>query len=298
MKVRGALAPRAELIADPLFAEAPLAAPPIPLMKMRVPKWAVVSRVLWHAGYHPGIENYRKARARARQAADVLMEKLRDGGSAPPAVALVAHGYFNAMIGRQIAPARIFAYRGASRALLECRDLRMESRIKRTRMREQKVDVPTRDGEADSILYLPDGAGPWPGVVYLTDIWGIRPASEKMARRVAEQGYVVLLPNLFYRTHTLPIDPLLKGGQRGMDVVMPLLNALDAERMARDGVAYVEYLLGREDVKKPKVAVVGYCFSGAMAGPYRGRYTGQGRGSGFFPWWPSGYPKTQTARIP
>lgn len=111
-----ALAPHATLQADPLFAEAPLAAPPIPLLKMRVPKWAVVARVLWHAGYHPEIEDYREARHRASQAADILIEKLIDGGSAVPerphererpekrtsAVALVAHGYFNAMIGRQL----------------------------------------------------------------------------------------------------------------------------------------------------------------------------------------------------
>jgi len=55
-----------------------------------------MSRLLWHAGYTPGIENYAKARARARKAADILTERVMDGG----AVALVAHGYFNAMIGR------------------------------------------------------------------------------------------------------------------------------------------------------------------------------------------------------
>lgn len=91
-----ALAPKAELIADPLFAEAPLAAPPIPLLSMRVPAWAVVSRILWHAGFHPGIENFRKARHRAGQAADILVARARQDGVA----VLVAHGYFNAMIGR------------------------------------------------------------------------------------------------------------------------------------------------------------------------------------------------------
>lgn len=93
-----ALAPHATLQADPLFAEAPLASPRIPLLKMRVPKWAVVARVLWHAGYHPEIENYRRARHRAARAADILMDKIRNGGSS----VLVAHGYFNAMIGRQL----------------------------------------------------------------------------------------------------------------------------------------------------------------------------------------------------
>jgi broad specificity phosphatase PhoE len=113
-----ALAPHAELVADPLFAEAPLASPRIPLLKMRVPKWAVVARVLWHAGYHPEIENYRKAKHRAARAADILIGKVKEGGvvapersrererptqiQAPPMVALVAHGYFNAMIGREL----------------------------------------------------------------------------------------------------------------------------------------------------------------------------------------------------
>src|SRR5205085_6064725 len=92
------LAPNAELIADPLFVEAPLAAPRIPLLKMRVPKWAVVARVFWHAGYHPEIENYRRARHRAKQAAEILIARARDDGVA----ALVAHGYFNFLIGREL----------------------------------------------------------------------------------------------------------------------------------------------------------------------------------------------------
>jgi broad specificity phosphatase PhoE len=105
-----ALAPHARLEADPLFAEAPLASPRIPLLKMRVPKWAVVARVLWHAGYHPEIENYRKAKHRAGQAADILIDRVREGGAA----VLVAHGYFNAMIGRQLRQ-RGFTRTGAHR---------------------------------------------------------------------------------------------------------------------------------------------------------------------------------------
>ena len=90
------LAPHAELIADPLFAEAPLASPPIPLLSMRVPKWAVVSRILWHAGFHPEIENPRAAARRAVQAAEILIARAAEKG----VTALVAHGYFNWMIGR------------------------------------------------------------------------------------------------------------------------------------------------------------------------------------------------------
>jgi broad specificity phosphatase PhoE len=91
------LLPEAEIIADPLFTEAPLAAPRIPLLKMKVPVWAVMARIMWHAGYHPEIENYRRAKARASKAAEILLARAdaNDG-----VAVLVAHGYFNAMIGR------------------------------------------------------------------------------------------------------------------------------------------------------------------------------------------------------
>ena len=105
------LAPGAELIADPLFCEAPLALPSIPILRMKVPKWAVVARILWHAGYHPEIENYRKAKQRASEAADILMRRAQSDGTA----ALVAHGYFNLILGRELRR-RGFEQSGAHRA--------------------------------------------------------------------------------------------------------------------------------------------------------------------------------------
>src|SRR5215469_6906331 len=105
------LAPHATLTVDPLFAEAPLASPKVPFLQMEVPKWAVVSRILWHAGFHPEIENPRQARARAAKAADILIAQAREASQA----ALVAHGYFNWMIGRQLLK-RGFARTGTHQA--------------------------------------------------------------------------------------------------------------------------------------------------------------------------------------
>jgi broad specificity phosphatase PhoE len=105
------LLPEAEIIADPLFAEAPLAAPRIPLVKMKVPVWAVMARIMWHAGYHPEIENYRRAKARASLAADILLARAESNNGV---AVLVAHGYFNAMIGR-VLKKRGFSRTGAHR---------------------------------------------------------------------------------------------------------------------------------------------------------------------------------------
>jgi broad specificity phosphatase PhoE len=106
------LLPEACVIANPLFAEAPLAGPRIPLLKMKVPVWAIISRIVWHAGYHPQMESYRRARRRAALAADILLA----GADANAGTAvLVAHGYFNAMIGR-ILRKRGFVRLGSHRA--------------------------------------------------------------------------------------------------------------------------------------------------------------------------------------
>jgi len=106
-----ALAPHVAPVRDTLFAEAPLASPPIPFLKMNVPSWAVFSRLLWHLGFAPRIEGWFAAQRRAERAADILVAQARETGP----VALVAHGYFNWMIGR-VLKKRGLVKRGSHRA--------------------------------------------------------------------------------------------------------------------------------------------------------------------------------------
>lgn len=105
------LAPNAELIVDPLFVESPLASPRIPLLKMKVTKWAVVSRLMWYAGFSPKIEGYRKSKRRAKQAAEILIKRAQMNGG----TVLVAHGYFNYLIGIEL-KRRGFAQTGRHKA--------------------------------------------------------------------------------------------------------------------------------------------------------------------------------------
>lgn len=135
-------------------------------------------------------------------------------------------------------------------------------------MNEQKIDVKAADGTAEAYLYTPsDGAGPWPGVVFLTDIMGIRKANLAMAEHIAAHGYAVLVPNIFYRVTKLPVvDFELKfGDERTMKRMGELRAGLSNAQMGPDGAAYVDALLAQKDVKGPKAGVVGYCYTGAMA---------------------------------
>jgi dienelactone hydrolase len=70
---------------------------------------------------------------------------------------------------------------------------------------EQKIQIPTRSGTAEGVLYSPETESRWPGVIHYTDIGGIRASQQQMAQQLAGTGYVVLMPNIFYRTGELPL---------------------------------------------------------------------------------------------
>lgn len=135
-------------------------------------------------------------------------------------------------------------------------------------MPETKIDVKAADGTAEAFLFKPSsGTGPWPGIVYLTDIMGIRPAYHQLAQRLADQGFVVLMPNVFYRGTKLPVLDFVPqmGEERTMKRMGELFQSLPADKMGPDGAAYANWLLAQPDVKGAKAGVVGYCFTGSMA---------------------------------
>jgi broad specificity phosphatase PhoE len=86
--------------ADVLFIEAPLPSPPFPDWFRLSPRWwGVLSRIWWRVfDYNDGQESRAQAEARARRAAATLAARAAGGGD----VVLIAHGYFNFMIGRAL----------------------------------------------------------------------------------------------------------------------------------------------------------------------------------------------------
>jgi len=133
-------------------------------------------------------------------------------------------------------------------------------------MRQDKLEIPMPGGSAEAYLFHADGASR-PGVLFLTDIMGIREANLGMARRVAEHGYTVLVPNAFWRASKLPLFdfPPQIGEERTMKRFGELRAGLTNQQMGPDGAAFVDFLLEQPQVAGAKVGVVGYCFTGQMA---------------------------------
>jgi len=134
-------------------------------------------------------------------------------------------------------------------------------------MIENPVEIRTPDGKADGYLIQPEKEGRWPGVLYLTDIGGIRASNRGMANRLAAEGYAVLLPNIFYRSGQPPIfKPGTKfGGEEFMKRMKEISAPLAPEAQARDLAAYIDFLAAQPSVSGKAFGVVGFCFTGPMA---------------------------------
>lgn len=134
-------------------------------------------------------------------------------------------------------------------------------------MLELETEIRTGDGTSDSVIYRPDGFRRLPGVLFLTDIGGIRPSQRQMAERLAEAGYTVLMPNVFYRTGRPPMFgfPLKMGEERTTKRLAELSAPLTPEAFERDAAAYADFLAAQDGVAPGPLGVAGYCFSGALA---------------------------------
>ena len=133
---------------------------------------------------------------------------------------------------------------------------------------ESDVMVKTADGSADAVLFHPAGRGKWPAVLLWPDILGLRPVFREMGRRLAAQGYTVLVPNPFYRTRRAPIvtGPFDFGDKAALAKLMELKATLTDARIDGDTGAFLAFLDRQKQVDRRKgVGVQGYCFSGPFA---------------------------------
>jgi carboxymethylenebutenolidase len=134
-------------------------------------------------------------------------------------------------------------------------------------MTEVELQLQMPDGMCDAVMFSPEPGRALPGVLQLPDIGSIRDVNKGMARRLAAEGYAVLLVNPFYRTGRPPLwsfprnfsEPRTQ--QRFQELTAPLTPAA----RAADANAYIDRLRERPEVKAGMVGIVGYCFTGAMA---------------------------------
>jgi len=129
-------------------------------------------------------------------------------------------------------------------------------------VKESDVKIKTPDGECDAYFVAPT-SGAHAAVLVWPDIFGLRPAFRQMGKRLAEEGYSVLVVNPFYRQKMAPTAS--NGASTPIPDVLPLMQALTAATHTTDAKAFIAWLDSQPQVdKNKKVGTTGYCMGGPI----------------------------------
>ena len=134
-------------------------------------------------------------------------------------------------------------------------------------MSGERIDLSTNDGVLDVHVFTPEtGSGPWPPIVLYMDAFGIRPALAAMAQRLASNGYIVALPNLYYRSPFAPFAPdvvTTEGPER--ERFKSLIASINQKMVMDDTRLVIERIDSHPSVQRGGWGTVGYCMGGGYA---------------------------------
>ncbi|MBZ5558635.1 MAG: dienelactone hydrolase family protein [Acidobacteriia bacterium] len=130
------------------------------------------------------------------------------------------------------------------------------------------VNVKTPDGTCDAAFIHPT-TGSHPGVIIWADAFGLRPAMVDIGKRIAAEGYSVLVPNPYYRMTKAPgidMNGFSFSNQADMAKLRPLMGSIGAAGAAeKDAVAFVAFLDAQKQVNtSKKIGTQGYCMGGPL----------------------------------
>ncbi len=118
----------------------------------------------------------------------------------------------------------------------------------------KEVSYKSGDETVKGILYTPSGNGPFPGIVVIHEWWGLNDWVKEQASKLADQGYAALAIDLY----------------RGKVADNPgtaheIMRGVPEDRAARDLHAAVEFLKSQPNVRKDRIASVGWCMGGGYS---------------------------------
>lgn len=129
------------------------------------------------------------------------------------------------------------------------------------------VEIETPDGACPAALSVPSGAGPWPAVIMFPDAGGMRETMRQMGERLSGAGYVVLVPDFYYRIG--PYDPVDMGTafatRESAERIMAMMQGYTADMLVSDANAFVDFLEKRSDTLPGGVGTTGYCMGGRLS---------------------------------
>jgi len=125
----------------------------------------------------------------------------------------------------------------------------------------QWIDIPTADGSFGGYLAVPH-TGTGPAIVLLQEIFGVNEHIRAVADQYAADGYVVLAPDLFWRS-----GPRIELGydKDSWPKAGELMQATEQKGMALSDIeATIKALRARPEVNG-KLASIGFCYGGRLS---------------------------------
>ena len=136
-------------------------------------------------------------------------------------------------------------------------------------MQTFNTDVTTADGAMDCFVAHPDGAGPFTPIILYMDVPGIREELRDFARRLAADGFLCVLPDLYYREGKVRFD--LSKGESELKKMFAVGSQLTNAMIMRDTQGILDYLDAQENAGAA-TGIVGYCMSGQFVISAAGTY--------------------------
>ena len=131
-------------------------------------------------------------------------------------------------------------------------------------MIERDVLMVTRYGRQPAFTACPDEPGRYPPIILYMDAPGFREELRDQARRIANQGYFCLLPDLYYRLGTIRFD-IPRRNETMSAVIRAAMLSLTNEAVGDDTAGMIAFLDAQDRVKPGPIGCVGHCMSGPFA---------------------------------
>ncbi|HLQ30905.1 MAG TPA: dienelactone hydrolase family protein [Ktedonobacteraceae bacterium] len=140
-------------------------------------------------------------------------------------------------------------------------------------VRTSNVDLKVNGDGAYAFVAQPDDNAQHPGVVLIQEWWGIEPHIRDLAQKLAAEGFVVAVPDLYHGKIATEPDDAQK---------MIMMIAGNIDRVAKEIMGALETLKGMSSVNPKKLGIMGFCFGGLMTYLVASRYADLGAAVPFY----------------
>ena len=117
------------------------------------------------------------------------------------------------------------------------------------------VKIKVADGQSPGYYARPEGKGPFPAVLIVSEIFGLHEHIRDLCRRMAKAGYAAVAPDYFYRAG----DP---SKETDFQKIFPIVAQAKYPQVQSDSLAAIEFLKSQSEVDKARLAITGFCWGG------------------------------------